>query len=118
MTQLAISTAVRSIDGGVVVIDVSGQLTGQADEELSAAFESAASTTAPIVALNLADLDYMNSSGIGVLVTLLIRAQRGKRRLAAYGLSEHYREIFRLTRLDEAFEIIEDEGDLAIGGES
>jgi anti-anti-sigma factor len=118
MTQLAISTAVRSIDGGIVVIDVSGQLTGQADKQLSAAYESAASTPAPVVALNLADLDYMNSSGIGVLVTLLIRAQRGKRRLAAYGLSEHYREIFRLTRLDEAFEIFDDEAELPIGGRS
>ncbi|MDH3299941.1 MAG: STAS domain-containing protein [Acidimicrobiia bacterium] len=118
MRQLAIATAVRSIDRGIVVIDVSGQLTGQADEELSTAFEAAASTTAPVVALNLTDLDYMNSSGIGVLVTLLIRAQRQKRRLAAYGLSEHYREIFRLTRLDEAFEIVDDESQLSIGGES
>lgn len=116
MKQLAISTAVRSLDGGVVVIDVSGQLTGQADDELSVAFETAAGTAAPVVALNLADLDYMNSSGIGVLVTLLIRAQRGKRRLAAFGLSEHYREIFRLTRLDEAFEIVDREADLTIGG--
>ncbi len=116
MTQLTISTAVRAIEGGVAVIDVGGQLTGQADAEMSAAFESAASTGSPVVALDLTDLDYMNSSGIGVLVTLLIRAQRGKRRLAAYGLSDHYREIFSLTRLDEAIEIFDDEADLPIGG--
>ena len=116
MTQLGISTAVRPIEGGVTIIDVGGHLTGQADEEMSAAFESAAATGAPVVALNLSDLDYMNSSGIGVLVTLLIRAQRGKRRLAAYGLSNHYREIFSLTRLDEAIEICDDEADLPIGG--
>jgi anti-sigma B factor antagonist len=49
----------------------------------------------------------MNSGGIGLLVTLLVRAQRGGGRLVATGLSDHYRQIFELTRLDEAIEIHE-----------
>ena len=55
--------------------------------------------------LNFQGLDYMNSSGIGLLVTLLIRAQRQKQRLMAAGLSEHYQQIFDLTRLNEAITI-------------
>ena len=47
----------------------------------------------------------MNSSGIGLLVTLLIRTQRQKQRLVAYGLTDHYIQIFELTRLNEAIEI-------------
>ena len=47
----------------------------------------------------------MNSSGIGLLVTLLVRANRQKQRLLAFGLTEHYRQIFELTRLDEAIAI-------------
>jgi anti-sigma B factor antagonist len=47
----------------------------------------------------------MNSSGIGLLVTLLIRTQRQKQDLLAYGLSEHYQQIFELTRLNEAISI-------------
>ena len=44
-----------------------------------------------------------------MLVTLLVRANRQHRPLAAYGLSDHYREIFELTRLDEAIGIYDDE---------
>jgi anti-sigma B factor antagonist len=44
----------------------------------------------------------MNSGGIGLLVTLLVRAQRQRQRVLAYGLTDHYRQIFELTRLDEA----------------
>ena len=44
----------------------------------------------------------MNSSGIGLLVTLLICAQRQGLRLVAFGLTDHYREIFEFTRLNEA----------------
>jgi anti-sigma B factor antagonist len=51
----------------------------------------------------------MNSGGIGLLVTTLIRAQRSGHALRAYGLSDHYRQIFSLTRLDEAIGIYEDE---------
>jgi anti-sigma B factor antagonist len=51
----------------------------------------------------------MNSSGIGLLVTLLIRVQRQKQRMLAYGLSDHYQQIFMLTRLDEAIGIFASE---------
>ncbi|MGD8465671.1 MAG: STAS domain-containing protein, partial [Anaerolineae bacterium] len=55
--------------------------------------------------LNFEGLEYMSSSGIGLLVTLLIRAQRRQQRLLAYGLSEHYRHILELTRLNEAIAV-------------
>jgi anti-sigma B factor antagonist len=53
----------------------------------------------------------MNSTGIGLLVTLLIRAQRQEQRLLACGLSSHYKQIFDLTRLDEAIAIYDSETD-------
>ena len=51
----------------------------------------------------------MNSSGIGLLVTLLIRVNRQKQRLLTYGLSEHYQHIFELTRLNEAIGMYDSE---------
>ena len=59
--------------------------------------------------LNFGGLEYMNSGGIGMLVTLLVRANRQHQQLLAYGLSDHYRQIFELTRLDEAIAIFDDE---------
>jgi anti-sigma B factor antagonist len=53
----------------------------------------------------------MNSGGIGLLVTLLVRANRAKQRLLACGLNDHYRQIFELTRLDEAISIFDTEAD-------
>ena len=50
----------------------------------------------------------MNSGGIGLLVTLLVRANRHSQQLLAFGLSDHYAQIFELTRLDEAVGIHDD----------
>ena len=76
---------------------------------LMLAYETAGGGATSRLVLNFAGLEYMNSGGIGMLVTLLVRANRQHQQLAAYGLSEHYREIFELTRLDEAITIYDSE---------
>jgi len=109
MPEASISTAVRQIAAGAAVIDIDGQITGFAENVLMDAYTQATKTGAKIVLLNFTNLDYMNSSGIGLLVTLLVRTQRKGQRLAAFGLSDHYREIFQLTRLDEVITVHDDE---------
>ncbi len=75
------------------------------------AYNEAMQEGARVLVLNFGDLEYMNSTGIGLLVTLLIRSQRQHQRLMACGLSEHYRQIFDLTRLNEAIGIYDTEAD-------
>ena len=82
-----------------------------AENALMDAFSQASNGSTHAILLNFSGLDYMNSSGIGLLVTLLIRTQRQKQKLMACGLSEHYEEIFKLTRLNEAIGIYADESD-------
>ncbi len=98
---------VRTADGAGI-IDIRGELNSSADAALSDAYERA-SQMGDLVVLNFSGLDYMNSSGIGLLVTLLIRANRQKKRLVICGLSEHYRHIFQITRLDDAMTIYDTE---------
>jgi anti-anti-sigma factor len=88
---------------------IAGDVTSASEAELMAAYTRAVDDGARAVILDFSALEYMNSGGIGLLVTLLVRAQRGGVRLLASGLSDHYREILSLTRLDEAIEIHEDD---------
>ena len=75
------------------------------------AYNQASDGEVRAIILNFEGLEYMNSSGIGLLVTLLIRVNREKQRLMTYGLSEHYRSIFQITRLDDAIAIHETEAE-------
>ncbi|HEX2142172.1 MAG TPA: STAS domain-containing protein [Candidatus Limnocylindria bacterium] len=102
---------VRHPDEGTSIIDIAGELTGESEQELADAQQAASRPGTKLVVLNFTGLEYMNSTGIGLLVTLLIRAQREGQRVVAYGLDEHYREIFSLTRLDEAIAIVDSEAD-------
>lgn len=106
---------VRDAGTDVRVVDIEGEITAFSENEMSRAHDQAASTNPKAVVLNFTGLDYMNSGGIGLLVTTLIRAQRSGHQLLAFGLTEHYREIFSLTRLDEAIGIFEDEATALAG---
>lgn len=102
-------TQVRKLSDSTAVIDISGELNGSGEEALMAAYTTASNGRSQAIILNFTNLEYMNSSGIGLLVTLLIRVQRQKQRLLAYGLSDHYQQIFELTRLNEAITIFDNE---------
>jgi anti-sigma B factor antagonist len=95
--------------GSAAILRISGDVTSGSEAELMAGFTQAIDAGATAVVLDFSAMEYMNSGGIGLLVTLLVRAQRSGTRLLATGLSNHYREILALTRLEEAIEIHDDE---------
>jgi anti-sigma B factor antagonist len=108
MSKPSATMSVRKVNDQVSVIDIQGEVTAAAENALMDAYTQAGPQARAII-LNFNGLEYMNSSGIGLLVTLLIRVNRQKQRLLAFGLSDHYRQIFDLTRLDEAIAIHADE---------
>ncbi len=111
MSKPNVTMQVRKAGDGVSIVDIEGEVTSFAENALMDAYTQASSGGARAIVLNFNGLQYMNSSGIGLLVTLLIRANRQKQRLLTYGLSEHYRKIFELTRLNEAINICNSEAE-------
>lgn len=109
MSQANVTMNTRKAREGVCIVDIKGEINAQAESAFMEAYNQAGSQGAKTILLNFNELDYMNSSGIGLLVTLLIRANRQKQRLAAFGMSEHYIQIFELTRLNDAISIFSDE---------
>jgi len=100
---------VRAGDAKVGVIAIGGEITSASEEALMTAYAEANRPAPAGLILDFGDMVYMNSSGIGLLVTLLIRANRQGQRIFAVGLNDHYRQIFELTRLDEAIRLCADE---------
>jgi anti-anti-sigma factor len=91
-----------------VRIRLGGDIDVAADEELGQAYAKTAEFGARRVTLDFGGVGYINSTGIALIVRLLAEARRDGREVHAVGLSEHYREIFRITRLSD-YVILEDE---------
>ena len=114
-TETNTSLEVRRASESAAVIAVRGELTGATEGALMDAYAKASDSVTRVVVLDFTELEYMNSTGIGLLVTLLVRAQRQRQRLMAFGLSDHYRDILSLTRLDEAIGVVGSEQEALAG---
>jgi anti-sigma B factor antagonist len=106
MTETTIGVETRD---GVAVLRVQGDVTAASEAAFGDAYTQAVDAGARTAILDFSGLEYMNSGGIGLLVTLLVRSMSGGQQLFATGLNEHYRQILSLTRLDEAIRIYDTE---------
>lgn len=94
---------------GFAVIDLYGEIDTFAEEALNRAYQQASSQRPNTILLNFKGVDYINSKGIALIVGLLSQAQKEGCRLFVYGLSQHYVEIFNITRLSDFMNIYPDE---------
>lgn len=96
---------VETADGHEAV-RMHGDLTGSARDVMDAAYSE---STAPVVVLDFTDIGYINSTGIAVVVGVLARARADGRQVRAFGLDDHYRKIFQITRIADFMAIYDDE---------
>src|SRR4029434_1698101 len=91
------------------VIDLHGEINLGADQALLAAYDAAVTDDPRTVVLNFAHVEYINSTCIALIVGLLAKARKEHRTVRAFGLSEHYRQIFAITSLSDFMGIYADE---------
>ncbi len=105
MPEHKLDATVRKASPFANVIDINGEISSLSEKALSEAYTQAIQGNIRTVIFNFTGLSYMNSIGIGMLVTLLIRARREGKNIVGYGLSEHYRNIFELIQLDKVIPV-------------
>ena len=109
------ASAIR-YSGGAAVVDLPAQIDHSAEPALNQAYAVAADHGASTLVLNFGGVEFLSSTGIALIVGLLSRARKEGRTMRATGLSDHYREIFEITRLSEFMAIYPDEKTALEGG--
>jgi anti-anti-sigma factor len=88
-------------------VRLTGTIDRGAQEQMDAAYAQAENGA---LTLDFSGVDYVNSTGIALIVGLLARARADSVQVSARGLSDHYREIFEITRLADFMQILDNEG--------
>ncbi|HJR44057.1 MAG TPA: STAS domain-containing protein [Actinomycetota bacterium] len=97
------------IEGTTAIVDLSGDINRLAEPVLAGAYDEAGRAGATNVILNFAGTEFINSTGIAVIVGILARARAENRAVSACGLTEHYQHIFQITRLADFMPMFPDE---------
>ena len=108
MPENTLAAAVRQ-SNTTAIIDLRGEINAFGEEALNKAYAEAVQTDPSAVLLNFSGVDYINSTGIALIVGLLAQARKSGKRLMTAGLSSHYVEIFQITRLSDFMSIYSDE---------
>lgn len=94
--------------GGTAVVTLAGEVDGSAKDVLPAAYREAVAAHEPAkVLLDFHAVDYINSTGIAVIVSVLAQARSERRTITAAGLTDHYKHIFTITRLVDFMEVLD-----------
>ena len=101
-------SAVRYRDW-TAVVDLPAQIDATAEQALNDAYAAATAHGSKTVLLNFVGVEFLSSTGIALIVGILARARKDGRTIRASGLSEHYKEIFEITRLADFMTIFGDE---------
>lgn len=97
---------IRRTDRGAV-IELAGTVDRAAKDVLESGYRDATQTPSDVL-LDFSGVDYINSTGIAVIVGLLAMARTDGLEVGACGLSDHYQELFRIARLTDHMTIYED----------
>jgi anti-sigma B factor antagonist len=104
--QLRMST--RSVEG-VVVVDCSGRLVfGEESASLRELVRQMLAQS-PKLVMNLREVNYIDSGGLGTLVSLYTTARNAGGAVKLASLSQRVGDLLQLTKLLTIFEVFEDE---------
>jgi anti-sigma B factor antagonist len=96
--------------GDVSVVDVSGRITlGEGSSTLRETIREVISKGNKRILLNLEDVSYIDSSGIGELVSGYTTVANGGGHLKLVNLNKRVKDLLQITKLYTVFEVYEDE---------
>jgi anti-anti-sigma regulatory factor len=99
-------------NGSVGFMDFPRDVTAQTRESAYNAYNALARAKVKTVGLNFENSDYLNSAGIGLVISLVEDATQAGRAVYAYGLSSHYRKLFSMVGLTERVQLVANEAEM------
>jgi anti-sigma B factor antagonist len=98
--------------GDVIVLDMQGKLLiGEGDELLREKINTLVESGKTKILLNLGDVPYMDSAGLGEVVRCYTTVSRKDGTLKLVNLTKRLQDLLSITKLLTVFETYEDEGE-------
>lgn len=81
----------------VAVLRFEGDIASTSKDAVLGAYQSLPKQTTRILLLDFSKVDYINSSGIALVIQLLIEASNAGQKVYAFGLSPHFAKVFTMV---------------------
>jgi anti-sigma B factor antagonist len=106
---VSMKVTTRQVDG-ITVLDLSGRITlGEGSVQLRDAVRDLLAKGSKLILLNLADVNYIDSSGIGELVSAYTTVRNQGGELKLLNLTKKVHDLLQITKLYTVFDVKDDE---------
>lgn len=100
---------VTAPDGGsVAILRFTGDITSTSRDVVFGAYQEVPIATHRVV-FDFSKMEYMNSSGIALIIELLMAANKADRAVQSFGLSPHFQKVFTMVGLNKYTSLHPDE---------
>jgi len=96
-----------SKDNGLVTIEIGGDLTASIQKDMDAAFQEACGHNPTNILLKFGGRSRINSTGIAIIINLVIDSREKEYNVYLTGMSQHFRKIFQMVGLTRYADIVE-----------
>jgi anti-anti-sigma factor len=93
--------------GRVSVLRFSGDISSSSHDALLGTYETV--TKSDPVLLDFSKVDYINSSGIALVIQMLMEANKSGQKIAAFGLTPHFQKVFTMVGITKYASLFPDE---------
>lgn len=106
---MSMKVTTRQVDG-ITILDLSGRITlGEGSVQLRDAVRDLLAKGSKLILLNLADVNYIDSSGIGELVSAYTTVRNQGGELKLLNLTKKVHDLLQITKLYTVFDVKDDE---------
>ena len=96
-TKTRVDQLTSPADHAVSVLRFEGDIASTSKDAVLGTYQSLPKATNKIVLLDFSKVDYINSSGIALVIQMLIEASNSGQKVYAYGLSTHFTKVFTMV---------------------
>ena len=93
--------------GQITVLRLSGDMSSNSREALMGGYESAGKNQ-PVL-LDFSKTDYINSSGIALVIQVMMEAAKSGQKVAAFGLTPHFEKVFTMVGITKYAKLYKDQ---------
>jgi anti-anti-sigma factor len=101
-------SAIVAIDGDRATVSLHGELDMSGVDRAREAIEQAEAGSATLLILDLSELEFMDSTGLEVVLRAARRAHDSGRRLIVQRPSRYVRRLLEMTAIDQSLDVVDD----------
>lgn len=108
-TKVTQRTATAGSGGPVTVLTFSGDIASTSKDAVLDAYHHLNGAPSPVL-LDFTGVDYINSSGIAIIIQMLMEANKaGSKNIGIFGLSPHFQKVFTMVGINKYAALYSDE---------